>query len=108
MEATITMLTGLIGALLVMIGFLASLAGAWLLGRHSRRKVTPGESESMVDLSSRKMAEMMSRIDDLTLELERTAEGQRYLAKMLTSEQSDALTRAKELMRPPERVVTPH
>ena len=50
----------------------------------------------------------MTRLDELTLELERTSEGQRYLAKMLSSEQRDAVARAKELMRAPERVVTPH
>jgi hypothetical protein len=57
MDETLTMLTGLIGALLVTIGFVAALAGAWLLGRHSTRRVSPGESDSVADLSARKMAE---------------------------------------------------
>ena len=108
MDETLALLIGLLGTTFVILGFLAALAGAWLLGRHSRGRMGAGESESVADLGARKMAEVMSRIDELTLELERTAEGQRYLAKMLSSEQNDALSRAKELMRPPERVVTPH
>jgi hypothetical protein len=107
-ETTMALLTGLLGTAFITVLFFAALAGAWLLGRHSRRKVPDGEKPSVADLSAQKMAEVMSRIDELTLELERTSEGQRYLAKMLTGEQRDAVARANELMRAPERVVTPH
>lgn len=107
-ETTMALLTGLLGTAFITVLFFAALAGAWLLGRNSRRRV-PGASESsLAEPSAQKMAEVMSRIDELTLELERTAEGQRYLAKMLTGEQRDAVARAKELLRAPERVVTPH
>jgi hypothetical protein len=108
MDETIALLTGLIGTVFVMLGFFAALAGAWLLGRHSQRRVADGERPKVVDMGAQKMAEVMARIDDLTLELERTAEGQRFLAKMLTGEQRDAVARANELMRAPGRVVTPH
>jgi hypothetical protein len=108
MDETIALLTGLIGTVFVMLGFFAALAGAWLLGRHSQRRVPDGEKPTMADLGAQKMAEVMARIDELTLELERTSEGQRYLAKMLTSEQRDAVARANEVMRAPGRVITPH
>ncbi|MDQ2766852.1 MAG: hypothetical protein M3Y30_06820 [Gemmatimonadota bacterium] len=108
MDETIALLTGLLGTVFVMLGFFAALAGAWLLGRHSQRRVTGAESPTVTDLAAQKMAEVVSRIDELTLELERTSEGQRYLAKMLTGEQRDAMARANEIMRSPGRVITPH
>ncbi|HMI59232.1 MAG TPA: hypothetical protein VK511_14350 [Gemmatimonadaceae bacterium] len=108
MDETIALLTGFIATVFVMVGFVAALAGAWLLGRHSQRKVPGGEKSTVADLGAQKMAEVMARIDELTLELERTAEGQRFLAKMLTGEQRDAVARANELMRAPGRVITPH
>ena len=109
MDETIALLTGLIGTVFVMLGFFAALAGAWLLGRHSQRRVNDADKPTLAaDLGAQKMAEVMARIDELTLELERTSEGQRYLAKMLTGEQRDAMTRANEIMRAPGRVVTPH
>ncbi|HEV7705848.1 MAG TPA: hypothetical protein VGO46_16235 [Gemmatimonadaceae bacterium] len=108
MDETIALLTGLLGTVFVMLGFFAALAGAWLLGRHSQRRVSGAETPTIADLGAQKMAEVMARIDELTLELERTSEGQRYLAKMLTGEQRDAVARANEVMRAPGRVVTPH
>ena len=108
MDSTLALLTGLLGTAFITVLFFAALAGAWLLGRQSQRKVPGAQQPSVADLGAQKMAEVMTRIDELTLELERTSEGQRYLAKMLTGEQRDAMTRANELMRAPERVVTPH
>ena len=108
MDETIALLTGLLGTVFVMLGFVAALAGAWLLGRHSRGRVSGADTSSAADLGAQKMAEVMARLDELTLELERTSEGQRYLVRMLSGEQRDAIARAKELMRAPERVVTPH
>lgn len=108
MDTTLALLTGLLGTAFITILFFAALAGAWVLGRNSQRRANAAESPTALDLGAQKLAEVMGRIDDLTLELERTAEGQRYLARMLTGEQRDALARAKDAMRVPERVVTPH
>ena len=107
-DSTLALLTDLLGAACITALFFAALAGAWLLGRHSQRQVPGAKEPSVADLSAQKMTEVMNRIDELTLELERSSEGQRYLAKMLTGEQRDAMVRAKELMRAPERVVRPH
>jgi hypothetical protein len=107
-DSTLALLTDLLGAACIAALFFAALAGAWLLGRHSQRQAAAAKEPFLTDLGAQKMAEVMNRIDELSLELERSSEGQRYLAKMLTGEQRDAMARAKELMRAPERVVTPH
>ena len=55
------------------------------------------------------MAEMMTRIEELTLELERASEGQRYLAKMFAGgARIEPGVGAADPMRAQERVVTPH
>jgi hypothetical protein len=108
MDSTLALLTGLLGTAFITVLFFAALAGAWLLGRQSQRRVTSSEEPSVTDRSAQKMAEVMGRIDDLTLELERRAEAQRYLAKMLTGEQRNAIAGPGDSMRAPERVVTPH
>ena len=105
---TITMLTGLLGTVLAFGLIAAALGGAWLLGRGWHRRDNALGESTAENLNAKKIAELMTRIEDLALELERSAEAQRYLAKMLTAEQLGTVARAKDAMRIPERVVTPH
>jgi hypothetical protein len=105
---TITMLTGLVGTVMAFGLIAAALGGAWLLGRGWHRRDSSLGDSAGENLNAKKIAELMTRIEDLAVELERSAEAQRYLAKMLTTEQLDAVARAKDAMRIPERVVTPH
>jgi hypothetical protein len=105
---TITLLTGLLGTVLAFGLIAAALGGAFLLGRGWHRRGDASSDGALDDRNARKIAELMTRIEDLALEVERSAEAQRFLAKTLTGEQRDALARAKEAMRIPERVVTPH
>jgi len=108
LDSTLVLLTGLLGIVFATMVVGAALGGAWMLGRgwHRDRSVNEPSAE---DLASQKMAEMMGRIEELTLELERASEGQRYLAKMLAGgARAEPVAGAADPMRAQERVVTPH
>jgi hypothetical protein len=108
LDSTLVLLTGLLGIIFAIMVVGAALGGAWMLGRGWRRDRAVSESPAE-DLTTQKMTEMMTRIDELTLELERTSEGQRYLARMLASGAiAEPIAGAADPMRAQERVVTPH
>jgi hypothetical protein len=108
LDSTLVLLTGLLGIVFATMVVGAALGGAWMLGRGWRRDRSLNENPSE-DLASQKMAEMMTRIEELTLELERASEGQRYLAKMFASgARAEQIAGAPDPMRAQGRVVTPH
>ena len=105
---TMTMLTGLLGTIMACVLIGAALGGAWLLGRGWHRRGSALGERSAEELNARKIAELMMRIEDLALEVERSAEAQRFLAKTLASGARVESIAAPDPMRAPERVVTPH
>jgi hypothetical protein len=108
LDTTLALVTGLLAVAFATALVGAALGGAWMLGRGWRRDRSVNES-STEDLASQKMTEMMARIEELTLELERSSEGQRYLAKMLAGgARIEPGVGAADPMRAQERVVTPH
>jgi len=108
LDTTLALVTGLLAVAFATALVGAALGGAWMLGRGWRRDRSLNQNPSE-DLASQKMAEMMTRIEELTLELERASEGQRYLAKMLAGgARIEPGVGAAAPMRAQERVVTPH
>lgn len=108
LDSTLVLLTGLLGIVFATMVVGAALGGAWMLGRGWHRDRSANEP-SAEDLTAQKMTEMMGRIEELTLELERASEGQRYLAKMLAGgARAEPIVGAADPMRAQERVVTPH
>jgi hypothetical protein len=105
---TITMLTGLLGAIMAFVVIGAALGGAWLLGRGWHRRGDARGERLAEELNSRKIEELMTRIEDLALEVERSAELQRFLAKTLASGVRAEPIAVPNPMLAPERVVTPH
>lgn len=105
---TMTMLTGLLGTIMAFVLIGAALGGAWLLGRGWHRRGEALGERSADDLNAKKIAELMTRIEELALEVERSAEAQRFLAKTLSSGARAEPIAAPNPMFVPERVVTPH
>lgn len=105
---TMTMLTGLLGTMMACVLIAAALGGAWLLGRGLHRRDEAFGGTSTENLNTKKIAELMTRIEDLTLEVERSAEAQRYLARSLAGAKPEPIAGATDPMRAQERVVTPH
>lgn len=105
---TMTMLTGVLGTVMAFVLIGAALGGAWLLGRGWHRLDGALGAPSAEELNSRKIAELMTRIEDLALEVERSAEAQRYLAKTNAGGARVQPIAGTDPMRAQERVVTPH
>jgi hypothetical protein len=109
LDTTLALLTGFLGTVFVIVLFGAALGGAWMLGRGWHRRDRTITEPSVDDLNSRKIAELMTRIEDLAVEVERSAEAQRYLAKTLAGgARAEPIAGAGDPMRAQERVVTPH
>lgn len=112
MDATMVLLTGLIGTVLGTVLFGAALAGAWLMGRHARTRSDLARQMNAAEaarLSGQHLAEMSRTLEALVHEVERGSEAQRYTARLLTERVGIDLARsAEDPMRVPERVVTPH
>ncbi len=104
---TLTMLTGLLGTVLAFVLVGAALGGAWLLGRGWHRRDHVLGEPSVEELNSRKIAVLIARIDELAMELERSSEAQRFLAKTIAGATVDPVAPPNP-MRAAERVVTPH
>jgi hypothetical protein len=108
LDTTLALLTGFLGTVFAIALFGAAMGGAWMLGRGWHRRDRAIAEPSADDLNSRKIAELMTRIEDLALEVERSAEAQRYLAKTIASGARAEPIAGADPMRAQERVVTPH
>ena len=85
------------------IGICAGLVGAWLgayLG--ARRAVRTAQLSGSQPITVAQLSPVMQALDDISLEVERIAEAQRFTAKVL-AERSPVV-----LPRMPSRSITPH
>jgi hypothetical protein len=67
---------------------IAILGRAWL----SRRQPPPALPHERLESIEMRLVQLQQAVDDVAIEMERVAEGQRYTAKLLAERASDAAT----------------
>jgi hypothetical protein len=87
-------LTGLIGAVLVLVVAGAALGGAWALGRLQGERSRGTGLGPRADEEDGKLRRLEQAVDAMAIELERLSELQRYSAKLLTERASTPAERS--------------
>jgi hypothetical protein len=89
-----------------------SLGVAWWSARQEIRHLRE-LTRSLIDSPERggrpaNRRELVQAVDEIALEVERLAEGQRYVARLLAERSGDERLGSRGQSGPPPRVITPH